>query len=136
VIPRKAEIESLVSLLEGGEYETSTDLAKVLLRESARLLSERDAYGVAIGLKTDDLRIFYGPFYGKSEALKVAGAARDRGLVAFVAPLVAPSRALSDEEVVTSCQCGHVKSQHAGKFGCCVMDKTRKEKCPCPVFTP
>lgn len=136
MVPRKAEIESLVALLEGGEYETSTDLAKALLKESARLFSERDAYGVAIGLKTDDLRIPHGPFHGKSEAEKVAREARNRGLVAFVAPLVAPSRALSDEEVVTSCQCRHVKSQHAPKWGCCVTNRQTKEVCPCAVFNP
>lgn len=138
MIARKAEIEPIVALLEAGEHDTPEALAKDLIKLAARMLSERDTYGVAIGLHSDDLRIPHGPWYGRSEAEKVAAEARNRGLVAFVAPLLAPSRALTDDEgsMSRTCECGHQKEQHAGRWGCCVMHRQTKEKCPCSVFTP
>ena len=124
MIPRKAEVQAIVSLLEGGEFDTPDALAKELIKSIAGMLSERDAYGVAIGLKTDNLRIPHGPFFGKSEAEKVAREARARGLEAFVAPLYAPARALSqDEDPHKPCVCSHEKWQHWDRGRCAVFHR-------------
>lgn len=138
MIPRKNEVEPVVALLEAGEHDTAEALAKDLIKLVAGLLSDRDTFGVAIGLRTDDLRLPHGPYYGKAEAERVAREARDRGLVAFTAPLLAASRALTDDEgsMSRTCQCGHQKEQHANKWGCCVMNRQTKEKCACQVFSP
>ena len=123
--PRKAEVEAVVDLLEGGEHDTPEALAKDLIKLVAGMLSDRDSFGVAIGLQSDDLRLPHGPYFGKAEAEKVAREARQRGLVAFVAPLIAPARALSeDADPHKPCAtCKHEKWQHWDQGRCAIFHR-------------
>lgn len=47
--PSKAEVSTLVPLLEGGEFKSAEALARAVLKEAYRLLLERDFYVTIIG---------------------------------------------------------------------------------------
>jgi hypothetical protein len=141
--PRKDEVAAVVALLEGEEHETAEELAKAILKEVSGLLSKRDSYGVAIGLRTDDLRIPHGPFWTLLDAKRTQREAEARGLVSFIAPLRAATDALREEEIAHSkrCVCGHPKELHGlsitpravTSLGCCVYK--RREKCACATYS-
>lgn len=139
--PRKDEVAAVVAILESDEHDDSVSMAKAIVRAVSEALSKRDAIGVAIGLKSDDLRNPFGPFWDSRSALKVKAEAESRGLVAFLAPLYAPDSALSIEAEATNkrCKCGHPKELHGSSItpkavttlGCCVYHRHTKAKCPC-----
>jgi hypothetical protein len=140
--PRKEEISAVVEVLESDEHEDSTSMAKALIRVIAEQLQQRDAYGVAIGLRTDSMRIAHGPMWTILEAKRVVKEAEARGLVAFVAPLLGASNALRDEEEATfkRCVCGHPAALHGSAIkpkayttlGCGTYKN--KIKCPCKSY--
>ncbi|KJK12551.1 hypothetical protein UB45_07690 [Terrabacter sp. 28] len=142
ITPRKEEVAAVVEVLESGEFEDSASMAKELVKVIATELQKRDGYGVAIGLKSDDLRLAHGMYWTILEAKRVVKEAEARGLVAFVAPLLGASNALRDEEEATfkRCVCGHPAALHGSAIkpkayttlGCGVY--RNKIKCPCKSY--
>ena len=143
ITPRKEEVAAVIEVLESDEHEDSTSMAKALIKVVAEQLQKRDGYGVAIGLRTDDLRIPHGPMWTILEAKRVVKEAEARGLVAFIAPLLGAGNALTDEVEATHkrCICKHpailhgsaIKPKAVTSIGCGVYlrDKT---KCPCKTY--
>jgi hypothetical protein len=142
ITPRKEEVQAVVDVLESGEFEDSADMARALVKVIAAELQKRDGYGVAIGLKTDDMRIPHGPYFTILEAKRVVKEAEARGLVAFVAPLLGAGSALREEEEAYGkrCVCGHPKELHGSAIkpkavttlGCATY--RNKVKCPCKGY--
>lgn len=139
--PTKEERAAIVAILSSEAFETPDDMARELLKTAYALLSERDAYGVGIGLQSDDLVLAHGPWYNLGDAKRVVKEANARGLRAFVARLYGPAKALPDAEESTykrCSQCNHPKPLHGtGKLstaGCGVHHRQTKEKCPCTHF--
>lgn len=138
--PTKEERAAIVAILSSEAFEDPDDMAREILKASYALLSERNAYGVGIGLPTDDLVLAHGPWYNIGDAKRVVKEAQARGLRAFVARLYGPAHALPDVEESTYkiCQCGHPKPLHGeGKLstvGCGVFDRKTKEQCSCRHF--
>lgn len=140
--PRKNEIDAVLAILESEDYDDAASMAKELIKAVYAELGKRDGYGVAIGLRTDDLRIPHGPFATILDAKRVAKEAEARGLVAFVAPLLGAANALAEEAEAThrKCKCGHpsVLHGHAMKpkamstLGCGVY--RNKVKCDCKAY--
>ena len=149
ISPRKDEIQAVVSILESDEHESPEAMAGAIVRRLGQLFEERDAYGVGIGLPTDDVELAHGPFYNIGDAKRVVNEARARGLRAFIAPLFGPARALLDEEeaLAQRCVCGHPRELHgismttfSGKpkpmtsLGCCVYNRSTRQKCDCTTY--
>ena len=142
VTPRRNEIDAVTSILESDEYESSADMSKAIVKAVAAELSKRDAFGVAIGLPTDDLRLPHGPFFTILDAKRVVKEAQARGLVAFVAPLLGADSALREEEEALNkrCVCGHPPALHGSAIkpkavttiGCGVY--IRNQKCACKGY--
>lgn len=142
ITPRKEEVAAVVEILESDEHEDSASMAKALIKVIAAELQKRDGYGVAIGLRTDDLRIPHGPYFTILEAKRVAKEAEARGLVAFIAPLLGAGNALREEEEAMHkrCKCGHpamlhghsMKPKAMTSLGCGVY--RNKVKCPCATY--
>ena len=141
ITPKKEEVAAVASLLTSEDYDTPEDLAREVIRSVYALLSERDGYGVGIGLPTDDLVLPHGPWFNIGDAKRVAAEAQARGLRAFVARLYGPSSALPEDvgSVYKICECGHPKSLHGegkiARVGCGVYNRS-KEQCPCKNFLP
>ena len=141
--PRKEEVSAVVEVLEFDDHEDSVSMAKALIKVIAELLQQRDGYGVAIGLRTDDLRLPHGPFYTILEAKRVAKEAEARGLVSFIAPLLGAGNALRDDEEAKAkrCICGHpailhgsaIKPKAVTSIGCGVYLRD-KSKCSCKSY--
>ena len=150
ISPRANELAAVVEILESDEHEDPKAMAGAIVRRLGQLFEERDSYGVAIGLPTDDVEIPFGPFHNIGDAKKIVNEARARGLRAFVAPLLAPTRALRDDEEsrASRCKnCSHPKELHgismttfSGKpkpmasLGCAVFHRWTKQKCECPNY--
>lgn len=142
ISPRKNEVEAVTAILESDEFEDSVAMSKAIVKAVAAELQSRDGYGVAIGLRSDDLRIPHGMFYTIMDAKRTVKEAEARGLVAFVAPLLGAANALTEESDPTAkrCVCGHPKELHgvsikpkaATSLGCCVYRS--KVKCPCGTY--
>ena len=142
ITPRKDEIAAVVAVLESDEHEDSASMAKALVRVVSELLQKRDAFGVAIGLPTDNLRLAHGPYFTVLEAKRVVKEANARGLVAFLAPLLSADSALREEEEAMNkrCTCGHPVQLHGSAIkpkawttlGCGVYK--RNVKCPCAGY--
>ena len=144
VTPRASEIAAVTAVLNSDEFEDDKAMARALVQVVAAELSKRDAFGVAIGLKTDDLRVPHGPFYTQLAAKRVVKHAEARGLVAFIAPLYGSDKALSDDPAATAqrCRCGHPEELHGSaikpravtSLGCAVYARNSKEKCSCTAY--
>ena len=140
ITPRKTEVDAVVAILESGEYDSSEEMGRAIVKVVAAVLQSRDGYGVAIGLKTDDLRLPHGPYFTILEAKRVVKEAEARGLVAFIAPLLGAANALTEEAEATHkrCVCKHpqvlhgsaIKPKAVTSIGCGVFMKD-KTKCPC-----
>ena len=135
ITPRKQEYGPIVELLEAGEYETSVDLAKAIVKLVAELLGERDMFGVAVSLpnERDGFHIAHGPYWTERQATKAVTEARGRGLMAWTAPLFPANHIVKPEEEVGHCKCGHPKEIHHNKWGCCVQRRGQGQ-CPCGVY--
>ena len=131
--PRKDEVAQVTAILDSDEFETSAEMAKVLLVQIAGMLSERDSYGVGYGLKTDELRLAKGPYWGKTQANREVRRLTELGLVAWAAPL--HSTVIHEDKVAKGrcARCKHDHSIHHSSWGCCVTTK-REGKCPCGGF--
>lgn len=127
--PRASEVQAVVTLLESGDYETSQDLARAILGTVAGELAKRDTYGVAFGLKTDDLRIPTGPYYDLRDAKSAQKRFEECGLASFTAPLRSPVPPMRDDSVKTLCSvCGHADPLHDSR-GCWVY--VNRARCEC-----
>lgn len=142
ISPRKNEIDAAITVLQSEEYETPEQMARALVKSISAELSKRDAFGVGIGLRTDNLRLAHGPYYTQLEAKRVVREAEARGLVAFIAPLLGASNALREEEEAMNkrCVCGHppqlhgsaIKPKAVTTIGCGVYK--HNVKCPCKGY--
>lgn len=143
ITPRKEEVAAVIEVLESDEFESSEDMARALVKTIATALQNRDGYGVAIGLRSDDLRIPHGMYFTILEAKRVVKEAEARGLVAFIAPLLGAANALTEEVEATHkrCICKHpqilhgsaIKPKAVTSIGCGVYLKD-KTKCPCKTY--
>lgn len=128
--PRGSEVKAVVDLLESGDYETSEDLAKTIIQTLVGELAKRDAYGIARGLRTDDLRIPHGPYWDKRDAERAVKASREAGLVAFMAPLSSPVLPEPQRSSLARCEgCAHAVQFHDSR-GCWTFTKDRT-RCEC-----
>ena len=142
--PRRNELDAVTAILESDEFDSSADMAKALVKTIYAELGKRDGYGVAIGLRTDDLRIAHGPYATILDAKRVVKEAEARGLVAYIAPLLGAANALTEEEDSTyrRCTCGHPEALHGSAIkpkaittlGCGTYHPRTKEKCPCRAY--
>jgi 2,4-dienoyl-CoA reductase-like NADH-dependent reductase (Old Yellow Enzyme family) len=141
--PRKNELDAVIGILESDEYETPAEMARAVVKAVGAELSKRDAFGVAIGLRTDSTRLAHGPYFTILEAKRVAKEAEARGLVSYIAPLLGAANALTEEVEAThkQCVCGHPQALHGSSIkpkavtsiGCGVYDR-QKTKCPCKGY--
>ena len=144
ISPRRNEVEAVVAILESGDFESSAEMSKAIIKAIADELAKRDGYGVAIGLRTDDLRIAHGPMYSILDAKRTVREAEARGLRAFIAPLLGAANALPEEVVATHkrCTCKHPQALHGAamkpkamtSLGCGVYHPRTKVKCPCTGY--
>ena len=129
ISPRKAEVDAVVALLESDQFDTSTGMARELIKQVAGDLSRRDTLGVALSFAGNPPGLALGPFYSKRDAEKCAQDAREAGMVARINRL-SGTGAMRPIAVLTSeCgTCGHRVEMHP-KVECYV------HKCECRELT-
>jgi hypothetical protein len=142
ILPRKNEVEAVLSILESDEYDDAVSMAKQIVKALGAELGRRETFAVTRGLASDDLRVAFGPYYSQGQALKVAGAARGIGLVAHVVKVNPADEAVPTdvESVGKRCKCSHPKELHGSSItpramttlGCCVFKN--KVKCDCKGY--
>lgn len=142
---------AVVAVLESEEYDDAGAMSRRIVQVVAEELAKRDAYGVGIGLKTDDLVLPHGPYYTQNDAKRAAKQAEERGLRAFIAPLLGTDSAVAEDLETGSTRCAackHPKELHGvsmttytGKpkpmtsLGCCVFHRKTRAKCDCTGYT-
>jgi len=134
--PRKEERAALIELLEA-EWDTPDALASALLKESFRLLQERDLWGLAVDHA--GLRVVYGPFATEGD---VERAHKALGVgVGYVGKMYAAAGVLRQdvEPLLGLCAaCAHPKGvhDHPKAWGRCMAGTTQKENpaCPCKQY--
>jgi hypothetical protein len=120
--PRKTEIESVTAMFTSDDYDTAEDMAKALIKTVAQLLSERNAFGVAIGFADSWPGLAIGPFYSTADAQACVSDALQAGMEARIARLCGTSSIKSPETRVGGCgECGHDKALHPKSYKCLVL---------------
>lgn len=144
ISPRDSEVETVIDLMESGDYETPEALAKAIVVAVAGELAQRTTLGIAAGFPGEAPSMAVGPFYHAEDVKKWREEAQEAGLETRVRRLSSPGALLPAEALETvSCECGHQKEQHVirvknNKPGppreCGVLPDGRT-KCPCGSFT-
>ena len=112
--PRGEETAVLTETLERTDFKTPEDMAKQLLKDSAGVLSMRDAYVVVARVSPKRVQL-WGPYYTEADAEKAAG--RIPALAIGVSRLGSPGKLdgfWDGVEWPGFCVCGHAKEEHLG----------------------
>lgn len=142
--PRDAEVDTVVNLMESGDYETPEALARAIVVAVAGELAQRTTLGIAAGFPGEAPSMAVGPFYHSDDVKKWREEAQEAGLETRVRRLSSPGALRPAEALETpSCECGHQKDQHvvkvkSGKVGPpreCGVLPDGKTKCDCRAFT-
>lgn len=134
--PRSSEYKALALLLESGEYDNATQLAKAVVNEVADLLWMRDWY--AVSHRGGILNVDYGPFASEAQAKafctkELAGQGGVGHIVRLTSPgqLYARINGHSDwEGFCKSCHCPKYDHHHDGQ----ALGKCGTSSCPCKKF--
>lgn len=140
--PRKEETESVVQLLEAGEFETPQALAAEIIREVYRQFQARD-WEIWVHRNAGMGLLIHGPFTGDREAEKLASEAALGG-ENTVYKMHGPALIRSNLESIgldtaKRCSCGHLKGLHEhGKKMACQAGRYVNRKwvrdCTCSQF--
>lgn len=84
ILPRKAEVDVVVAVLESDQFDTSAGMAREIVKLVADTLSKRDALGVSLSFAGNPPGLAIGPFYSKRDAEKCAQDAREAGMEARI----------------------------------------------------
>ena len=120
ISPRKSEVDAVVALLESDQFDTSTSMAKELIKQVADILSNRDTLGVHAFFESSTASQYshpagglaIGPFYDKRSADKCAADAREAGMEARVARLSGTGSIRAAQALRQVCVCGHRTEAH------------------------
>lgn len=119
----------MVALLESDQYDTSTGMAKEIVKQVAEHLSLRNTFGVAVGFAGDyHSGLAIGPWFTVRDATKVALQARECGLQARVARLSGTGSIRAAQALRQACVCGHRTEMHV--FSTCSV-----ARCDCEGVT-
>jgi hypothetical protein len=122
ISPRKAEVDAVVALLESDQFDTSTGMARQIVKQVADELSKRTTFGVAVGFAGDNHPgLAIGAFYSVRDANKTAKDAREAGLQARVARLSGTGSIRAAQALRQACVCGHKTEMHV--LGMCAVTK-------------
>lgn len=128
---RKDEIAAIAAILDSGDYEDSTELAKAVLHKAADLFALRDTHGVAYGLQTDSIWLHMGPYYDVRDANKAAAELQALGMRTATGRILSPVMPEHEEPAANHCaNCGHAPQLHNFQ-GCGIYLNKSKERCPC-----
>lgn len=146
ITPRKSEIESVVNILDSDAFDSPDQMARELIKTVARMVSERDSFGLAVGLPGEQPWLAHGPYWSRNSAQKALKEAEGAGLRGYIAPLFSAEwmmreQAVKDDSCAT---CGHAKWQHWDRGACALYHRsftgerarTRPNlpKCPCKGY--
>ena len=105
-------------------------MAKDIIKAVAQVLSERDGYGLALGMDPDHPFLAMGKYYSMADAVKGATEAREAGLTARVARLSGIGSIKPAEVRNALCECGHSVDLHPKADRCRVVNPS----CKCRGF--
>ena len=148
--PRASEVKAIEELLESEDFDSSSELAKAILKLAAELLQDRESFVVGVHLWDSDWAV-YGPYWSQPElnaALKLVQSEN----VVKVQNIIPATHAAPREHVpehVDGCgRCNHPEEAHkdkgtrhpSGQYrpeGTCTVvtkDGNRKWRCECPAY--
>ena len=120
ISPRKAEVDAVVTLLESDQFDTSTGMARELIKLVADMLSERDTLGVRLTFPDHSSPgLAVGPFYDKRSAQACLKDAQEVGMDALLARLSGTGSIRAAQALKRACVCGHKTEMHC--FGVCAV---------------
>lgn len=136
LIPHKAEIESVVALLES-EWDTPEALAKAVIKKVFELVQQRDLFVVAVP-GADGTSSIFGPHASGPDALR---AGRDGVYDTYAVRPMWGATHLQAEPVerAVPCSCGHARGPHEhlkGRGACWALGGSLKAgpTCGCIEF--
>ena len=112
ITPRKEEVAGVVALLESNEFDTSTGMAKEIVKLVADMLSLRTTHGVAVGMPDCKPALAIGPCYSVRDARTIAKNAQEAGLWARIARLSGTGSIKAAQALRAVCVCGHRTEAH------------------------
>ena len=112
ITPRREEVAGVVALLESDEFDTSTSMAKAIIKLVADVLSQRTTHGVAVGMPDMPPALAIGPCYSVRDARSIAKNAQEAGMEARIARLSGSASIKAGEVLRTVCVCGHRVESH------------------------
>ena len=129
ISPRKTEVDAVVALLESDQFDTSTGMARQIVKTVADELSKRTTFGVAVGFAGDNHPgLAIGAFYSIRDANKTVKDAREAGLQARVARLSGTGSIRAAQALRQACVCGHKTEMHVfvncAVKGCACLEAT------------
>ena len=136
VIPRRNEVDVVTEILSSDEYVDAKAMGRAVVVALTKELAKRDLSVVGIGFPQEGTWLPVGPFYDKRSTDKFVKAAQDNGMVTTVQPQVGPATLFEREpdDPGVCDDCTHRKEMHTGKYGCAVMSRVPKQKCPCTNY--
>lgn len=136
--PRSSEVAAVVAILQSGEFDDETAMAKAIVRTVAAELSLREAYV----LYPPNCPFGYGPYWSETDAARAWKKEIGSSFVGKAQLLRTFPWSVQDEQNA-GCECGHVKEIHVVRGP---KNKPTKPSecgriiggapCPCPSYTP